>query len=37
MPPEDVHIAFSMMKYIGITLLVLLVAGSWFKFHKSGD
>ena len=25
------------MKYIGIAVLVLLVTGSWFKFHQSGN
>ncbi len=26
-----------MMKYVGIAVLVLLVGGSWFKFHQSGN
>jgi len=26
-----------MMKYIGIAILILLVTGSWFKFHQSGN
>src|SRR5690606_33214123 len=26
-----------MIKYLGIAILMLLVAGSWYKFYESGD